>query len=508
MKRWLDRVTGAVTMYKLVIIVLAAIGLIALVLSLLGQLSSTPLALLASAAVAVIAAIVPTVAISKVMRATPHLDSALITGLLVFLIMRPTLDLLGLGYIALASVIAAASKYLLAIRRRHVFNPAALGTFVVGVIAFGTGVVPSYPAWWVGTAFLLPAVAIGAFLVLYRTQRLVVGVGFILIALAIAVGLALTRGATVAEALSFSLLSSPLVFFAGFMFSEPLTLPPRRWQQFVEAVVVAALIPVPFALGPVSNTPQLALLVGNLIGFAFGQRRGIRLTYLGKKQLNTTTWELAFQPARPVRFLPGQYMELTIPHRKADFRGSRRYFSISSAPSDDGPITFALTMPTKASSFKNALLELEPGTEVHGTSVGGDFALPRDTSEPLLLVAGGIGITPFASQLAHATARGETRDVVVVYSTSATGELPYGELLEKSGAKVVLFASEQPAKLPAGWVYGGAGRVTGERLASTVPDAAARRAFVSGPPSLVSDLRRALRSQGAKRVHSDYFSGY
>ena len=182
--------------------------------------------------------------------------------------------------------------------------------------------------------------------------------------------------------------------------------------------------------------------------------------------------------------------------------------SISWAPALDAPITFAITTPSKSSSFKQALLDLEPGAAVTGTGVGGDFALPTDVTEPLLLVAGGIGITPFASQLAHATERGEKRDVVVLYSTSSPGPLPYGDLLARSGARVVLYAPEAPASLPPGWEYAGAGRVTGERVASAVPDAAKRRAFVSGPPALVNDLRRALRSQGAKRVHSDYFSGY
>jgi ferredoxin-NADP reductase len=50
--------------------------------------------------------------------------------------------------------------------------------------------------------------------------------------------------------------------------------------------------------------------------------------------------------------------------------------------------------------------------------------------------------------------------------------------------------------------------VSGDRLAETVPDVAARRTFISGPPALVSDLRRAARSQGARHVHTDYFSGY
>jgi ferredoxin-NADP reductase len=57
-------------------------------------------------------------------------------------------------------------------------------------------------------------------------------------------------------------------------------------------------------------------------------------------------------------------------------------------------------------------------------------------------------------------------------------------------------------------VYGGEGRVTPERIAELVPDAASRRAYISGPPALVATLRASLRGQGVKRVHADYFSGY
>ena len=509
MKRWLDRTTGTITMYKLILVVLAAISVAALVLSLFGQLSYAPLPLLASLAVAIVTTCATSFLAARIARVTPHLESALITGLLVFFVMQPKLDLLGLSGIAIAGVIAGLSKYLLAVRGRHIFNPAAIGSFVPTIIVFTTFIGMSFGAWWIGTPYLQPLVFIGAFLILYRTQRLTIGLAFIALTLALATGVAVGNGQEFGAALAQAAFQSPIVFFAGFMLSEPLTLPPRRWQQLVEVLVVSILFAVPLAfLGPVSNNPLFALLVGNLIGFAFGQRRGIRMTFTGKTQIGPATWELAFQPSRPVRFLPGQYMELTIPHRKADFRGTRRYFSISSAPTAEGPITFAITAPTRASSFKKALLELEPGQQVNGTGVGGDFALPRQVDEPLLLIAGGIGITPFASQLAHATERGEKRDVVVVYANSGHGDLPYASLLEKSGARVVLFSPEAPAPLPAGWLYAGPDRVTGDSLAAAVPDAARRRAFISGPPALVSDLRKALRTQGARRVHTDYFSGY
>ena len=501
MRRILDRATGAIPMYKLVVICLAAITALAFALSLGGQLSQGPLALLASLVVAITATGASGWLAARLARRRPHPESSIITGLLIFMIMEPSIDPLTLGGIALSGVIASASKYLIAVRGRHIFNPAATGTFIVGI----TGI--AFPLWWIGTPYLQPVIIIGALLVLYRTQRLAMGAGFAALAGAISVAASLLGGSSLETALGFAFLSSALLFFAGFMLSEPLTLPPRLCQQLVVAGIAALVFAVPFDSG-LTNKYLLALLVANLVAFAFGQRRGIRLSFIGRQQVGPATFELAFQPARPVRFSPGQYMELTIPHRRADFRGTRRYFSISSAPSDDGPLTFTITVPPKSSSFKQALLEMEPGAIAHGTGVGGDFLLPKDVSEPLLLVAGGIGITPFASQLAHATARGEKRDVVVAYATSSTGELPYRAMLEHSGASVVLYSPEAPASLPPGWQYGGSGRVTGERLADAIPDLAGRRAYVSGPPALVNDLRKALRTQGAKRVHSDYFSGY
>jgi glycine betaine catabolism B len=509
MRLWLDRFTGRLTMYKLVIVCLAALGVIALALSLLGQLGGIqPLALLASAAVAIVATNASNAAVARMLRITPHMDSAMITALLVFFVMDPRLDAIGLLSIALAGVIATVSKYLIAVRGRHILNPAIVGVFVVTVIAFAGVGDFSYARWWAGTPYLLLPVAIAAFLILYRTQRLAMGAVFLAVTLGVVIVRYAATGTPVVQAVTDTLLSGPAVFFVGFMLSEPLTLPPRRWQAMLEAVLVALLMNVPFRLGIIGNSPQLALLAGNVLAFAFGQRRGITLTYLGKQQLSDTTWELSFQPDRPVRFSPGQYMELTIPHRRADFRGSRRYFSVASAPAADAPITFAITRPSKSSSFKQALLDLEPGAVVRATSVGGDFVLPRDASQPLLLVAGGIGITPFASQLAHAAARGERRDVVVAYQTSSTGTPPYASVLAESGARVVLFAPEAPSPLPEGWYYGGAGRVDGQRLAELVPDAARRRAFISGPPALVADLRRALRGLGLRRVHTDAFSGY
>jgi glycine betaine catabolism B len=502
----LDRVTGRVTMYRLVVLALLALLLIALAVSLAGQIFYTPVQILAGGVVAVGATYLSSLAFAAVFRVRAHPSSSIITGLLLLFLFRPTTDLQELSTIALAAVIASASKYLLAIRRRHIFNPAAIGALVVSLLQL------NFAAWWIATPWLLPFTAIAAFVVLYRTHRLTMGLTFIVLAAGLITYTGVSNGTPFGTALGLALTSYPIVFLAGFMLSEPLTLPPRRWQQLALAAVVAVLLWVPFSVGPFYTSPELALVVGNLLAFAVGQRRGIRLSYLGRTALTPTSWEFEFRPHRPLGFSAGQYMELTLPHTKADPRGLRRIFSISSAPGETEVVRFGLRVPEVSSSFKRAILELTPGEVVSATSIGGDFVLPRDASRPLLLVAGGIGITPFISHLSHLASTGQDRDVVLVYSSTRANEIAYLERLsgaEAAGvARVLLVSPTEPESLPSNFTWIGAGPLTGDMLLAAVPDARNRDAFVSGPPQLVHSLRAALRRAGVRRVKADYFSGY
>jgi len=500
MKKNLDRLLGGVTMYKLVLGLLILLGVYALVLSFVGIISYTPLEIALTWVDAVVVALASSWLFGRLFRTRAHLESAAITGLLLLFVLPPTSEPLGLVWIALAAVIASASKYLLAVRGRHIFNPAALGALVVTA----TGL--TFSGWWVNNIYLLPVVAIGALAILYRTRRVAMGLVFVLAVVGFSVARTLLTGSPT-DPIGLALIGTATVFFAGFMLSEPLTLPPRRWQQLLLALVVAALFSIPFNIAEVLySSPQLALVVGNLLAFLVGQRRALALTLLSKRTLTPTTWEFAFQPAHPVSFRPGQYLELALPHGAADLRGQRRIFSISSAPTADGPVTIGVKVSERSSSFKTAMLALEPGERVRATSVGGDFLLPRDPAVPVLLIAGGIGITPFASQLAHEA--GGKRDTVVIYTISAGEELAYREQLEASGARVVVIAPSTPANLPEHWTYAGPARLTQRSLLALVPDVDARHALVSGPPALVDDARALLRSLKVRRITTDYFSGY
>jgi len=501
MSAWLDALLGRFTMYRLVLYGLAVLFVAGLAFSLLGVVRpGDALGMLASLAVLVAVCLVASIGFAALFRVRAHTESTLITAGLLYFILPPTLSLPTLGGAAIAGAVAIASKYLLAIRGRHVFNPAAVGAFAIGF----TGL--SFGAWWPGNPWMLPFVVVLAFLILFRTRRLPMGGVYVAVGLAVAAVQYTIFGLGPVAGLQYAATQSALWFFVGFMLTEPLTLPPRRWQQLVYAGLAAVLYFAVFHLGPFYNSPEFALLVVNLLAFLAGQRRGIRLEFAGRRQLSPSSWEFDFRPLRPVSFRPGQFVELTLPHGKADSRGWRRVFSIASAPGE--LLRFGIRLPEKASSFKRALLELEPGTKVSATSVGGDFLLPADPERPLLLVAGGIGITPFIGHLEQVAAAGETRDIAVVYAVSSLDDLAYADRLRAAGCRVAIASAERPDELPVGWIWIGPERLTGEALLAAVPDAARRSVYLSGPPSMVATLKRALRRAGARRIHTDVFVGY
>lgn len=507
MKTALDNAIGRVTMYRFVTICLAALTVISFAFSAAKKISYTPQQLLATLLTLLVVTFVGGRVFALLFRATAHTESSIITGLLLFFILSPTTDVTTLGQVAIAAVFASASKYLLAVRGRHIFNPAAVGAVWLAVFHF-------YLAyWWIGTPVLLPFTAVLVVLVLYRTRRLPLGAVFIVIGAAILLSRSLSGGAGFGTALTFAFGQTPLIFFAGFMLTEPLTLPPARWQQLSVAAIVAVLFSVPITIGSYSVGPETALIIGNAVAFGFGQRRGIELVLTARRRLTPSSMEYVFAPATPLSFTPGQYLELALPHKGSDSRGSRRSFSIASAPavkSPEGgpaPVKIGIKVAERSSSFKRAMHELPIGSTVRATGVSGDFILPKKQDTPLLLVAGGIGITPFISQLG-ALPPGHDRDVVLVYVAGDAEEVGYQEELAAAGVRTVVVTKQQAAGFPAGFESVTAPRLTGDVLASVVPDIARRRVYISGPPGLVDTISRAARSLKARSIAKDYFSGY
>jgi len=501
---------GRVSMYRLVASSLGLLAVISLVLSFAGLVGPQPLEMAASAVVLVVACAAADLGAQSVLRMPRRLESSTITAAILFFVLRPTLDPAGLAGLAVAGIVASLSKYVLVWRGRHVFNPAATGAAVLTIVSIWLPDLGS-SAWWVGSPVLAVPVIVLGVAVLWRTEKL----GVVALFWVVAIVVAFTRTSTQFVAAGFPVnvpavltqvvLASPFLFLGAFMLSEPLTLPPRRAQQYAVAALVGVLAGWPLPLGDITLGQERALLVGNLLAFFFCLRAAVRLRVQGRRDATPTVRELTFTAHRPFAFSPGQYLELDVPHRRPDARGTRREFSIVSAPEDLPEVRIAFK-DGSASTYKRALTAVERGSTLAVTGVWGDFVLPSRPTSPVLMVAAGIGVTPFISQLRHLVATGQRRDAVLVYVVSDPSELAFRDDIVASGIRVVVFSRDEPRELPTGWTWAGPDRVDADGLLRAVPDIAERAAYVSGPPALIAALTPALSR--AKSLTTDAFAGY
>jgi len=489
------------SMYKVVSGALTILFVIALVLSLLGHISYSPLAMIASLLVLGFSVYLTSVLFGYLFGVKIHAESSFITGIILFFLFTPTLELSGLAILFLVGMIAGASKFLLAYRGRHIFNPVALAAFAISL----TGL--AYASWWVATPVLILPTFILGFAILQKTRRVPSSGTFLAFATVLLIASLMLQGESFGQSLMLWL-SWPILFLSSFMLTEPLTLPQKKWQTIVEAVIVAILFAVPFQIGDFSSSPAFALLIGNLYAFICSRRRSIKLSFIEQKQLTPTTLEFVFKPSRPLLHEAGQYIEIMVPAKKDDFRGSRRSFSITSAPGEE-TLRLGIKFYEPSSSMKKALRELKKGMVIQATGISGDFTLPKDTSIPLLYVAGGIGITPFISHLQQLKKAGEKRDIVLFYSIINESELAYKDILVASGiAVVVVTKTETPLNLPSGWIHANEPYISQESVLKYVPDVATRRAFISGPPAMIDGTKKHLSTLRTKHVKTDYFIGY
>lgn len=213
-----------------------------------------------------------------------------------------------------------------------------------------------------------------------------------------------------------------------------------------------------------------------------------------------------FRPEKPVHYTAGQYTELKLPHANPDKRGTKRWFTISSAP--DGEF---LTITTKyagdkdSSSFKKAMFKLKPGTEVHLADPMGDFVLPKLIQTPLVFVAGGIGVTPFHSILDWLAGTGEKRPIKLLYGVRKEDEIVFQETFRKAGVEPTVVVSDPSAS------WGGErGRLSADLIIGLEHPSDDTLVYLSGPEPMVQALEKDLYKHGLGKhqVVTDEFPNY
>jgi glycine betaine catabolism B len=261
MFNWIDSYINKTKLYQLVLICLAGVFSLALIFCFLGILPYDSAALLFSLFVILSSCLAVNAIFALTFKANSSIESVVITALILVLIITPASNTnLFSNFFPLvwAAVWAMASKYILAINKKHIFNPAAFAAALTALT------INQSVSWWVSSIYLLPVVAIGGFLIVKKMRRFDLIAVFLAVALIAILVPSFFSGSNPLSALEKTLVYTPLIFFAVIMITEPRTMPQKKVPRLLFGALIGFLFSPSIHLGSFYFTPELALLAGNV----------------------------------------------------------------------------------------------------------------------------------------------------------------------------------------------------------------------------------------------------
>ncbi len=168
MSNVIDSALNRITMYRLVLYAVGGLLVAAFGLGFFGLVPGDPTALTFSTVVILGVCWITNRLFATLLKVPANAESTYITAFILALIMAPTTSAnhAGVAGLALASFVAVASKYVLAIQHKHIFNPVAIG------VAAAALALDQPATWWVGgNLFLMPFVIVGGLLIVRKVQR-------------------------------------------------------------------------------------------------------------------------------------------------------------------------------------------------------------------------------------------------------------------------------------------------------------------------------------------------
>jgi len=247
------------------------------------------------------------------------------------------------------------------------------------------------------------------------------------------------------------------------------------------------------------NQPSFGAFVEPFVQLAYKnwQVDGIRCKVMENRQESSHVFTLSLKPeSRLPNFQAGQHVNLTLNHN-----GSRhiRTFSISSSPQDyarNKTIELSIRIQENGLITPWMAKHLMPGARIHMSPPAGSFVIPNSI-QPLVMIAGGTGITPIRSMLRSMVQDHNQRLVTLIY-------FGHDHLFKDELNSI---ATEHP-NIEIHFVDTRTQGHLDEPLINRLcPDYQIRQAMICGPHSLIKASRDLLTSKGVETsdIHFEYF---
>lgn len=202
----------------------------------------------------------------------------------------------------------------------------------------------------------------------------------------------------------------------------------------------------------------------------------------------------AVDSEKPLPFLPGQYAGISFRNHNHD--SPVRCFSLVSSPDQNSILQFGIRL---GGGYTKSIANLTPDTPITVYGPFGSFIFPESLRQPLVYIAGGIGVTPFISMVRYATTRQLPLPITLIYSNRTRSDIPFlselRELAQKNrhfSYKVFVTQDAAPLEPEADIEYG---KVTPQALRRTATsNLSASRCYICGPTAFMNAMARSLRS--------------
>lgn len=192
----------------------------------------------------------------------------------------------------------------------------------------------------------------------------------------------------------------------------------------------------------------------------------------------------------PFSFLPGQYATIT---SEVDGQKVRRSYTISSSPTQRDYIELTVKREDQGLESRHLHDHAETGDLLEISAPAGNFFFTGKEADGIVLIAGGVGITPMMSVLRYLTDRSYAHEIHLIYGVRTTADLIFREecaFLAKRHPNVTILSIVSSAE-GTDWT-GPVGFITADFIAGCVDDIAKRRIHLCGPPPMMDAVKAAL----------------
>lgn len=209
----------------------------------------------------------------------------------------------------------------------------------------------------------------------------------------------------------------------------------------------------------------------------------------------------------PFTYLPGQFLniELTI-----DGVRHRRCYTIASPPTRAGYCELTVKRDEKGTVSRHLHDNIREGALIEVSGPGGRFTFTENDGDSIVLIGGGVGITPLMSKLRYLTDKKWAGAIHLLYSVRTEEDIIFREeLASLEGAfpnvKVTTTLTHEPGSA---WT-GPRGFINAELLRQAMDGSTMKPVHLCGPTQMAEAMTRMLRDMGvpAEQIHSEAFGG-